>query len=111
MNCPKCQTAMTIGLAEFSSWSVSLLEAMIHPTLVTFREPGGKGKSVAKIWDLRAAHKCPACGGLFIAAESEPLPRDSIHPYECGQCGITLKPGRTDCHFCGWQKQTKPADQ
>lgn len=111
MNCPKCQTAMTIGIADFGVGFIGYFQMGVLSPTVTFREPGGKEKTAVDIGDRRAAYECPACGGLFIAPRSEPIPPDPGDPTECGQCGITLKPGRTDCHFCGWQKQTKPADQ
>ena len=30
-------------------------------------------------------------------------PEGSDHP-ECGQCGIRLRPKRSRCHFCQWEK-------
>jgi hypothetical protein len=32
---------------------------------------------------------------------SYPVP--DPNPRECGSCGITLKRGRRDCHWCGWK--------
>ncbi len=33
--------------------------------------------------------------------------KEALHPppraVSCGQCGIDLKPGASQCHFCGWR--------
>jgi len=30
-------------------------------------------------------------------------PGEELPQRECGQCGITLRPGRNSCHWCGWK--------
>ena len=102
---------MTIGIADFGTGAIGWFQGGMLTVPVKIREPGGKDRTVLRIGDRRAAYECPACGGFFIAPPSESIPPEPGDPTECGQCGITLKPGRTDCHFCGWQKQTRPADQ
>jgi hypothetical protein len=45
-------------------------------------------------WDLK--HEEPP--RIFRRPPTEEYP-----PLRCGQCGITLCPGRHSCHWCGWK--------
>ena len=57
----------------------------------------------------------PAVFGPFILLQHyQPLrkivreqpisyPKVEPNPCECGSCGITLRRGRRDCHWCGWK--------
>ncbi len=38
----------------------------------------------------------------------KPAPLPDPNPCECPSCGITLKRGRTDCHWCGWKPDAQP---
>lgn len=41
-----------------------------------------------------------------------PLPKPPSPPTgECAQCGISLKPGRTGCHWCGWEPSEMESDR
>lgn len=62
---------------------------------------------------LRLTVALPLLIAAFVAIRSRqslgkiprntPEPPPDPNPCECGSCGITLKRGRRDCHWCGWK--------
>ncbi len=42
--------------------------------------------------------------GVFVkfAASDERASNESASQPTCGQCGISLRPNKSRCHFCGW---------
>jgi uncharacterized OB-fold protein len=64
-----------------------------------FHGPGAKRVSIMGDGEGRIASYCNSCGAFFVSPRNTPDPN---YP-KCGQCGIDLRPGRIDCHGCGWQ--------
>ncbi len=42
---------------------------------------------------------------------NKPAPLPDPNPRDCGLCGITLKRGRANCHWCGWKPDTQHSDK
>ena len=93
-------------LMFFYGTAVSIFYSAIHAPQICRPRRCPKGHGVPPL-----ARFCAECGFDFSsdsvnrAIDGLSYP-DTIPGPECGQCGISLKPGRKDCHWCGW----KPAE-
>ena len=88
---------MPRGVATLGDAVREFLNGGVWNSDLRFESPEHKQTTLMTICEARIAHHCSECGVAVICT------RDVPGPAECGQCGITLKPGRTDCHWCGWQ--------
>jgi hypothetical protein len=109
MSCPVCHIPMRGGSTslEYTFWG--FFWAGWSSLTLFFNEPKQKRVPILSPDHIRVAFRCSSCEGVFIAPPGTPLPPESDSTPSCGNCGIALKHGRSDCHWCHWRAESTQA--
>lgn len=103
MDCPVCHVPMKRGTTslEYTFWGA--FWAGWSSLTLFFRGADRERHSVMGPADTRVSFLCKSCDGVFIASPDTSFPSDPDWPHACAECGITLRPGHRNCHWCGWR--------